>query len=381
MKMIYLDYAATTPVDPRVAEKMFQCLTIDGIFGNPASAHAFGKMAKEVVENARTEVAELIAAEPHEIIWTSGATEADNLALKGIAQLYQQKGKHLVTAKTEHSAVLDCCQELEKQGFQVTYLDCNKNGIIDREKIMAALRPDTILVSLMQINNETGIIQDIASIGKITRERGILFHVDAAQSAGKIPIDVNEMNVDLMSLCAHKIYGPKGVGALYVRKKPRVRVAPQIHGGGHESGMRAGTLAPHQIVGMGEAFRLAKQEMQHDQQRIADFSKHFLHEITKIPKIFLNTDPMHAIPNIINLGITGMKANDMMSRMPELAISSGSACHSKGIEPSHVLRAMGLSFAEAAASLRFSFGRFTTASEIETAIEKISAVAKMPLQF
>ena len=373
-KLIYLDYAATTPVDPRVAKSMSDCLTMEGVFANFSSDHALGYAAKEAVDSARKQVADLIRAESSEIIWTSGATEAINLALKGVAQLYQQKGKHIVTVKTEHPAVLDCCEYLEKSGFQVTYLSPEKNGLLDLEKVKQSLRSDTILVSVMHVNNEIGVIQDIQSIGKLCVERGILFHVDAAQSIGKILVDVNAMHIDLMSMCAHKVYGPKGIGALYVRKKPRVRVAAQMHGGGQENGMRSGTVPQHQIVGMGEAFSIANNEMQDESRRIVELRNHFLNTVLKDEKINLNGAPNNTVPGIINLTVCGMKAKDILKRLPEIAISAGSACSAKGDEPSYVLRALGLSYETAASSVRVSLGRYTTLSDIEIAIQCFSSL-------
>jgi cysteine desulfurase len=369
---VYLDYAATTPVDPRVAKKMLEYLTLDGQFGNPASlSHAYGLAAKEAVDWARLQVADLIHAEASEIIWTSGATEAINLALKGAAQLYQRQGKHIVTVKTEHKAVLDTCQQLEKDGFSVTYLTPEKNGLIDLEKLVSVLRDDTILVSVMHVNNELGVLQDIHAISNITAKRGILFHVDAAQSNGKIVIDVTQSPIDLLSLSSHKIYGPKGIGALYVRKKPRVRVAAQIHGGGQEQGMRSGTLATHQIMGMAEAYRIAKIEMATDYKKISLLRKQFLGNLNGIKNLFVNGDTMQCYPGILNLRFPGMKAETFMQDSPLLAVAAGSACNAKGIEPSYVLRALGLSSEEAHCSVRFSFGRFTTAEEIEFVSECI----------
>lgn len=373
---VYLDYAATTPVDPRVAAKMQEYLTLDGIFGNPSSTHFFGKKAKEAVEEARMQVADLIRAEASEIIWTSGATESNNLALKGAAALYQQKGKHIVTLKTEHPAVLDCCQQLEKQGFFVTYLSPETNGLLDLEKFRAALRDDTILVSIMHVNNEIGVIQNISAIAEITSAKGILFHVDAAQSLGKIPIDMQTMPIDLMSFSAHKIYGPKGMGALYIRRKPRVRVAAQIHGGGQEQGMRSGTLATHQIVGMGEAIHIAKNEMAMNEKNMLHLRDLFLREVEKLPHFVLNTDLTHSIPSILNIRFTGISSEKMQNLLPQLAISSGSACLAKGIEPSFVLRALGQSDDAAKCGLRFSFGRFTTADDIIFATTQIAQVVK-----
>jgi cysteine desulfurase len=368
---IYLDYAATTPVDQRVAEKIHQYLTMDGVFGNPASSHAFGLSAKAAIDQARHHVANLIGADASEIIWTSGATEANNLALKGAAELYRQKGKHIITMKTEHPSVLDSCQYLEKQGYLITYLAPNRNGLLDLATLRDALRDDTILVSIMHVNNETGVIQDIASIGAITAERGILFHVDAAQSAGKIAIDVNAMHVDLMSFSAHKVYGPKGIGALYVRKKPRIKVASQIHGGGQESGMRSGTLATHQIVGMGEAFAIAKQELTQEAKKLKTFRELFLQKINKISQV---VESENCVPGILNICIAGIKSQTLMQALPEVAISAGSACHAKGTEPSYVLRALGMSHEQASCCVRISFGRFTTQAEVERAAELINNV-------
>jgi cysteine desulfurase len=368
---IYLDYAATTPVDPRVAEKMLQFLTPTGAFGNPASTHHFGKTAKEAVENARAQVAELIHSDTNEIVWTSGATESNNLALKGAAQLYQSKGKHIITVKTEHASVLDCCQQLEKEGYFVTYLSPEKNGLLDLEKLRAAIRDDTILISVMHVNNELGVIQDVQSIANMTAEHGILFHVDAAQSAGKIAIDLQKTPIDLMSFSAHKIYGPKGAGALYVRRKPRVRVAAQIHGGGHEQGMRSGTLATHQIVGMGEAFHLAKMDMKSDQEKISQLSQQLREGLMKIKNTEMNTDISCSIPNILNVRLGDHKSESILNLFPEIAFSSGSACNAKGVEPSYVLRALGQKDAQAACGIRFSLGRFSSESQIINALQLI----------
>lgn len=368
---IYLDYAATTPVDIRVATKMAQYLMLDGHFGNPASTHPFGLAAKAAVDTARAQVADLIQADHQDIIWTSGATEANNLALKGAAILYQAKGKHIVTVKTEHPSVLDTCQQLEKLGFRVTYLTPRSDGLVDSAQIESALCADTIIVSIMHVNNETGVIQDIKAIADLTNNRGILFHVDAAQSAGKIPLDVCSIPVDLMSLSAHKIYGPKGIGALYMRRKPRVRVAAQMHGGGHEQGMRSGTLATHQIVGMGEACRIAKQEMQLDEQKIRLLRDRFLRGISAKQAIAINGDSLQSYPGILNIRFRGVKAQALLHALPHLALSVGSACLSKGIEPSYVLRAMGQTAEQAQGGLRVSFGRFTTESEIDKAVEFI----------
>lgn len=372
--MIYLDYAATTPVDPRVAEQMMQYLTQDGDFGNASSTHTFGTKAREAVEKARSEVATLIHADPKEIIWTSGATEANNLALKGAAQLYQAKGRHIVTLKTEHVSVLDCCQQLEKEGFSVTYLTPEANGQVDIDKLRAALRPDTILVSIMQVNNETGVIQDIQAIADLTSNKGILLHVDAAQSAGKLSIDLTHWPVDLMSFCAHKVYGPKGIGALYVRRKPRINVAAQMHGGGHEQGKRSGTLPVHQIVGMGTAFQLAQQDMQKDQAHIENLRNLFWSQIQALPNVTLNSDLRCSLPNILNLSFADQDAVHLMRQWPELAISAGSACHAKGTEPSYVLRALGQSDKKARSALRFSFGRFTSVHDINEAVKQITSL-------
>lgn len=368
---IYLDYAATTPVDPRVATKMAQYLMLDGNFGNPASVHVFGLVAKAAVDTARAQVADLIQANPQEIVWTSGATEANNLALKGAAMLYQAKGKHIVTVKTEHPSVLDTCQQLEKQGYAVTYLTPSSNGLVDIAHLESVLRADTMLVSVMHVNNETGVIQNIKAISDITASRGILLHVDAAQSVGKIPLDVCSMPVDLISLSAHKIYGPKGIGALYVRRKPRVRVAAQIHGGGHESGMRSGTLATHQIVGMGAAFQIAKQEMQLDEQKIRLLRDLFLQSISDTHTVAINGDLSRSYPGILNIRFPGVKAQALLQALPDLALSVGSACLSKGIEPSYVLRSMGQTAEQAHGGIRVSFGRFTKEVEINQAIAQI----------
>lgn len=375
-KFIYLDYAATTPVDPRVANKMMQYMMPDGVFGNASSTHVAGQSAKKAVDDARSQVAQTIHAVPEEIIWTSGATESNNLALKGAANLYQQKGKHIVTVKTEHSSVLDCCQQLEKNGFFVTYLTPESNGLLNVENLRAALRDDTILVSIMQVNNETGVIQDIETIAQCLAERGIIFHVDAAQGIGKTELNIQQLPVDLVSLSAHKVYGPKGIGALYVRRKPRVRVAAQMHGGGHEQGMRSGTLPVHQIVGMGEAFELVGQTYVEEQNRIREFRNYFYKTLHTKMGAIVNGDREKSVPHILNLRFPGILAKDLLQRIPEIAVSLGSACHTKGTEPSYVLRAMGLTAEEAHCSLRFSFGRFTTREEIDYAIEKILTAQK-----
>ena len=380
---IYFDYSATTPVDPRVAEKMCRYLTLeDGLFGNPASrSHVFGWRAEEAVVQARKEVAALINADAREIIWTSGATESDNLALKGAAHFHARKGKHIVTCKTEHKAVLDSCRQLEREGFEVTYLDPEPTGLLDLGKLEAALRDDTILVSIMHVNNEIGVIQDIEAIGEITRSRGIIFHVDAAQSAGKVPIDMQKMKVDLMSLSAHKVYGPKGIGALYVRRKPRVRIEAQMHGGGHERGMRSGTLATHQIVGMGEAFRIAREEMAEENERIRQLRDRLLEGLRDIEELYINGDLERRVPHNLNISFNYIEGESLMMALKDIAVSSGSACTSASLEPSYVLRALGRSDELAHSSLRFSIGRFTTEEDIDYAInllhEKVDKLRKL----
>ena len=367
-----MDYSATTPVDPRVADLMCQYLTMDGQFGNAASrSHYYGWKADEAVSRAREQVAQLVNADPKEIIWTSGATESDNLAIKGVAQVYRKKGKHIVTCKTEHKAVLDPCRYLEKQGYEVTYLDPEDNGLIDLGKLEAALRDDTILVSIMHVNNEIGVIQDIEAIGEITRERGILFHCDAAQSAGKVPIDLQKMKVDLMSFSAHKIYGPKGIGALYVRRKPRVRLEAQIHGGGHERGMRSGTLATHQIVGMGEAFRIAGEEMEQENRRIYALRKRLFEGLKDMEEVYINGDMDHRVAGNLNISFNYIEGESLIMAIKDLAVSSGSACTSASLEPSYVLRALGRNDELAHSSIRFTLGRFTTEQEVDHAIELI----------
>ena len=374
-KPIYLDYAATTPVDPRVAEKLCSYLTLEsGHFGNPASrSHVFGWEAEEAVEQARKQVAALVNADPKEIVWTSGATESDNLAIKGVAEFYGKKGKHIITSKTEHKAVLDPCRHLERFGYEVTYLEPEANGLIDLAKLEAALRPDTILVSIMHVNNEIGVIQDIAAIGELTRARGILFHVDAAQSAGKVPIDLEQLKVDLMSFSAHKIYGPKGIGALYVRRKPRVRIEAQMHGGGHERGMRSGTLPTHQIVGMGEAFRIAREEMAQENERIRMLRDRLLSGVQDMEEVYVNGDMEQRVPHNLNISFNYVEGESLMMALRDLAVSSGSACTSASLEPSYVLRAMGLSEAEAARTLRIGIGRFTSAADIDFAAAALAA--------
>lgn len=376
---IYLDYAATTPVDPRVAEKMMQCLTPEGVFGNPASSsHSFGWDAQELVEKARKQVADLINADPREIVWTSGATEADNLAIKGAADFYSRKGKHIITSKTEHKAVLDTCKHLAKEGYDVTFLTPEPSGLIDLQKLKDAIRSDTILISIMHVNNEIGVVQDIAAIGEIAREKEIIFHVDAAQSAGKLPIDLQKLKVDLMSFSGHKIYGPKGIGALYVRRQPRVRLSAQMHGGGHERGFRSGTLATHQIVGMGEAFRIAKEEMIEEIQRIAKLRERLWEGIKKIDAIHLNTDLANSVPNILNVSFHYIEGESLILAVKDIAVSTGSACTSASLEPSYVLRALGLSDELAHSSIRFAMGRFTTEEEVDYTVRLVqNAVQKL----
>ncbi len=363
---VYLDNAATTRVDPRVAEKMIPYLT--EIYGNPASSsHAFGWVAEEAVETARGHIADLLHADSKEIIFTSGASESDNLAIKGAAHFYQSKGKHLITVKTEHKAVLDTMRELEREGFEVTYLDVQENGLIDLNVLKAALRDDTILVSVMWVNNEIGVIQDIDAIGEICRERGIVFHVDTAQAAGKVEIDVTKTKVDLLSLSGHKIYGPKGIGALYVRRKPRIRLEAQMHGGGHERGFRSGTLASHQIVGMGEAFRIAKEEMAAENERLLGLRNRFLELIDGIEEVYINGDMEHRYVGNLNVSFNFVEGESLIMAVKELAVSSGSACTSASLEPSYVLRALGRNDELAHSSLRITFGRFTTMEEVEYA--------------
>lgn len=376
---IYLDYSATTPVDPRVAAKMAECLTLEANFGNPASrSHLFGWKAEEAVETARRQVADLINCDPREIVWTSGATEADNLAIKGAAHFYVKKGKHIITSKIEHKAVLDSCGQLEREGFEVTYLNPTEAGIITPEAVAAAIRPDTTLVSLMHVNNEIGVINDIAAIGKVTRENKVIYHVDAAQSTGKIDIDMEAMQVDLMSLTAHKVYGPKGIGALYVRRKPRVRIEPQIHGGGHERGMRSGTLATHQIVGMGEAYHLAKEEMVDENARLLALRNRLLDGFNGMDEVFVNGDVDRRVAHNLNISFNFVEGESLMMALRDLAVSSGSACTSASLEPSYVLSAIGLNDEQAHSSLRISIGRFTTEEEVDYSLEKIrDAVGKL----
>ncbi|MEH6590599.1 MAG: IscS subfamily cysteine desulfurase [Halioglobus sp.] len=378
-KPIYFDYLATTPVDPRVAEKMSHCLSMEGNFGNPASrSHLFGWKAEEAVENGRRQVADLINADPREIVWTSGATESDNLAIKGVAHFYSKKGKHIVTSKIEHKAVLDTCRQLEREGFEVTYLDPGSNGLTTPEDVAAALRDDTILVSIMHANNEIGTVNDIAAIGEVTRKAGVLFHSDAAQSAGKIPIDLEQMKVDLLSMSAHKMYGPKGMGALYVRRKPRVRLEAQMHGGGHERGMRSGTLATHQIVGMGEAAQIAREGMVDETVRLVSLRQRFWDAIKDIEEVHINGDREARLPGALNVSIAFVEGESLIMSLKDLAVSSGSACTSASLEPSYVLRALGLNDELAHSSLRFSFGRFTTDEDIDAAVAQLrTAVDKL----
>ncbi|EGQ7977994.1 IscS subfamily cysteine desulfurase [Vibrio cholerae] len=369
---IYLDYSATCPVDPRVAEKMVQYMTMDGTFGNPASrSHRYGWQAEEAVDTAREQIAALLNADPREIVFTSGATESDNLAIKGVAHFYNKQGKHIITSKTEHKAVLDTMRQLEREGFEVTYLDPESNGLIDLAKLEAAMRDDTILVSIMHVNNEIGVVQDIAAIGELCRSRKVVFHVDAAQSAGKVAIDVQEMKVDLISLSAHKAYGPKGIGALYVRRKPRIRLEAQMHGGGHERGFRSGTLPTHQIVGMGEAFRIAKEELQQDYDHALKLRNRLLDGIKDMEAVTINGDLEQRVPHNLNVSFAFVEGESLLMALKDLAVSSGSACTSASLEPSYVLRALGLNDELAHSSIRFSFGRFTTEAEIDYAIELI----------
>ncbi len=366
---IYLDYSATTPVDPRVAERMCGYLTPQGQFGNPASrSHVFGWQADEAVEEARRNVAALVNADAREIIWTSGATESDNLAIKGAAHFYKKNGKHIVTLKTEHKAVLDSCRQLEREGYEVTYLEPESSGLLDLEKFKQALRDDTVLVSVMHVNNEIGVIQDIEAIGEICRECKIIFHVDAAQSAGKVPIDLQTLKVDLMSFSAHKIYGPKGIGVLYVRRKPRVRLEAQMHGGGHERGLRSGTLATHQIVGMGEAFRLAREEMTADNERILALRNRLVDGFNDTEEVYINGDLDHRVAGNLNISFNYVEGESLIMALKDLAVSSGSACTSSSLEPSYVLRALGRNDELAHSSIRFTIGRFTTEEEIDYTI-------------
>ena len=374
---IYMDYSATTPVDPRVVDVMVPYLREQ--FGNPASrSHAYGWTAEEAVENARSEVAKLVNADPREIVWTSGATESNNLAIKGAAHFYKEKGKHLITVKTEHKAVLDTCRELEREGYEVTYLDVLPNGLIDFNVLQAAVRPDTILISVMFVNNEIGVIQDIPRIGEFCREKGIVFHVDAAQATGKVAIDLQAMKVDLMSFSAHKTYGPKGIGALFVRRKPRIRIEAQMHGGGHERGMRSGTLATHQIVGMGECFRIAREEMVAENERIRMLRDRLWSGLNQIEEVYLNGDWDHRVPHNLNISFNYVEGESMIMALKDIAVSSGSACTSASLEPSYVLRSLGRNDELAHSSIRFTIGRFTTAEDVDFTIELVkSKIAKL----
>jgi len=365
---VYLDYSATTPIDPRVAEAMIPYITQH--FGNPASrSHAYGWTTEEAVENARKEVAKLVNADPREIVWTSGATESDNLAIKGAANFYSKKGKHIITVATEHKAVIDPVRELERQGFTATFLEPNDDGLVDLETFKAAIQPDTVLASVMLVNNEIGVIQDIESIGNICRENGVIFHVDAAQATGKVDIDLAKLPVDLMSFSAHKTYGPKGIGALYVRRKPRIRIEAQMHGGGHERGMRSGTLAPHQIVGMGEAFRIAREEMHTENERIRMLHDRLLAGLTEIEESYVNGDINHRVPHNLNVSFNYVEGESLIMAIKGIAVSSGSACTSASLEPSYVLRALGRSDELAHSSIRFSIGRFTTEADVDYTIK------------
>ncbi len=367
---IYLDYSATTPVDKRVADKMCHYLTMDGTFGNPASrSHQYGWDAETAVEQARSDVASLINADAKEIVWTSGATESDNLAIKGAAHFYAKRGKHIITSKTEHKAVLDTCRQLEREGFEVTYLDPKEDGLIDLGDLEASMREDTILVSIMHVNNEIGVIQDIAAIGELCRSKKIIFHVDAAQSAGKTEIDLQSLKVDLLSLSAHKVYGPKGIGALYVRRKPRIRIEAQMHGGGHERGMRSGTLATHQIVGMGEAFRIAKEEMVSENERILSLRNRLLKGFEGMEELYVNGNLEQRVPHNLNLSFNFVEGESLLMAIDSLAVSSGSACTSASLEPSYVLRAIGRNDELAHSSIRFSIGRFTTEEDVDYTIK------------
>ena len=371
-KPIYFDYLATTPTDPRVANKMMKCLSMEGNFGNPASrSHVFGWKAEEAVENARRQVADLINADSREIVWTSGATESDNLAIKGAAYFYKGKGQHILTSSIEHKAVLDSCRQLEREGYEVTYLEPGSDGLITPELVASGLRDDTILVSIMHANNEIGTVNDIAGIGEVTRAKGVIFHVDAAQSAGKVEIDMEKMKVDLLSLSAHKMYGPKGIGALYVGRKPRIRLQALIHGGGHERGMRSGTLATHQIVGMGEAANIAMEEMESERDRLISLRERLWSGVKDLEAVQINGDFDQRLPGVLNISFSFVEGESLIMSLKDLAISSGSACTSASLEPSYVLRALGLSDELAHSSLRFSFGRFSTEEDVDLAIEQL----------
>jgi cysteine desulfurase len=378
-KPIYLDYASTTPIDKRVADKMFEYMTMDGMYGNPASrSHSFGWDADEAVSQSRKHIADLINADPREIVWTSGATESDNLAIKGAAHFYKKKGKHIITLKTEHKAVLDACRQLEREGFEVTYMEPMSSGLLDFKELESEIREDTVLISIMHVNNEIGVIQDIEKIGELCRSKNIIFHVDAAQSAGKIEIDLQKTKVDLMSFSAHKIYGPKGIGALYVRRKPRVRLEAQIHGGGHERGLRSGTLPTHQIVGMGEAFRIAKEEMNKDFENISKLRNRLWNGVKDMEEVYLNGDFENRYPGIMNISFNYVEGESLIMATKDIAVSSGSACTSASLEPSFVLRAIGRSDELAHSSLRMSIGRFTSEEDIDATIETVKlAVEKL----
>ena len=371
-KPIYFDYLATTPTDPRVANKMMKCLSMEGNFGNPASrSHVFGWKAEEAVENARRQVADLINADSREIVWTSGATESDNLAIKGAAYFYKGKGQHILTSSIEHKAVLDSCRQLEREGYEVTYLEPGSDGLITPDLVANGLRDDTILVSIMHANNEIGTVNDIEGIGEVTRAKGVIFHVDAAQSAGKVEINMEKMKVDLLSLSAHKMYGPKGIGALYVGRKPRIRLQALIHGGGHERGMRSGTLATHQIVGMGEAANIAMEEMDSERDRLISLRERLWSGVKDLEAVQINGDFDQRLPGVLNISFSFVEGESLIMSLKDLAISSGSACTSASLEPSYVLRALGLSDELAHSSLRFSFGRFTTEEDVDLAIEQL----------
>lgn len=367
----YFDYLATTPVDPRVAEKMAACLTLEGNFGNPASrSHVYGWRAEQAVENARRQLADLLNADPREIVWTSGATESDNLALKGVAHRHSDRGRHIITSRIEHKAVLDSCAQLEQEGFEVSYLSPGRDGIVSVDAVAAALRSDTVLVSIMHANNEVGTLNPIEALGELTRDAGVLLHVDAAQSVGKIPLDLSVLKVDLLSISAHKMYGPKGIGALFVRRQPRVQLAAQMHGGGHERGLRAGTLATHQIVGLGEAAVIAQATMTGEAARLLSLRERFWQGVQTLDAVALNGHPEHRLPGALNISVAGVDGESLMLALSGLAVSSGSACTSASLEPSYVLRAMGLEAELAHSSLRFSFGRFTTEQDVDAAVEQ-----------
>ena len=378
---IYFDYASTTPADPRVVKKMQECLSLDGNFGNPASrSHAFGWKAEEAAEEARSNVADLVNCDPREIVWTSGATESDNLAIKGAALFNKSKGNHIITSKVEHKAVLDSCRQLERQGFEVTYLDPGSNGIVNADMVKEAITEQTILVSIMHVNNEIGVINNIKEIGELTRKKGIIYHVDAAQSTGKVAIDLSDLEVDLMSFSAHKTYGPKGIGAMYARRKPRIRLEAQIHGGGHERGMRSGTLATHQIVGMGEAFKIAKEDMTSDNLRIKHLRDKFWNGLKDMEEVYLNGDEHERAAGFLNVSFNFVEGESLIMALKDIAVSSGSACTSASLEPSYVLRAIGLKDELAHSSIRFGLGRFTTEAEVDYTVKLVrDSVEKLRL--